>query len=240
MHLYLIRHAQSTNNALADPSDRVTDPLLTEIGHRQLEELACYLSGNASRDPIWHPTALDGTRREERKITRLYCSPMRRALLTADAVGKSLGLVPHVWIDIHEEGGMWLDHGAPLGIQGKPGITRQDLLAEFPHFVVPDEITPNGWWNKEAETKAETWARAQRVAATLTEWRSSEDHIAIVTHGAFSTYLLRALQGQPADWRGSYHHENTAISLVWFRPDGWISLRYLNRVEHLPTELITA
>jgi hypothetical protein len=36
-----------------------------------------------------------------------------------------------------------------------------------------------------------------------------------------------------------FSHHNTGISLVHFRPDGGIRLRYLNRVPHLPPGMIT-
>ena len=45
MKLYIIRHAQSINNALANQMDRVCDPSLTELGYRQAEIVAQHLVG---------------------------------------------------------------------------------------------------------------------------------------------------------------------------------------------------
>ena len=45
--LFFIRHGQSTNNALADPTQRVQDPELTELGQIQAERVAEYLSGKS-------------------------------------------------------------------------------------------------------------------------------------------------------------------------------------------------
>jgi 2,3-bisphosphoglycerate-dependent phosphoglycerate mutase len=242
MDLLIIRHAQSSNNALADQSQRVCDPLLTEVGRRQSDLLAVHLAEGPSKEPYWpyDPTEVD--RRDGRgyHLARLYCSPMRRALQTAGPIGRDLGLAPHVWVDIHEAGGMWLDHGAPLGIVGYPGITRPELEAQFPGYVVPDNLTDAGWWSYAGqEDNAMAAVRAGRVADTLRDWATRDERIAIITHGAFSDFLLRNLLSQPPMQPVFYHLNNTSISLLRFRANGEISIRYLNRLEHLPPELIT-
>ena len=122
MILYIIRHAQSTNNELADHRDRVCDPPLTELGKRQTEILAQHMATGVDIEP-W---SVDSRGRRGYGITRLYCSPMWRALQTTQPVGRALGLAPEVWIDIHERGGIFLDHGEDGGIVGYPGKTRSE------------------------------------------------------------------------------------------------------------------
>jgi broad specificity phosphatase PhoE len=107
MQLYIIRHAQSTNNALADQRFRVSDPGLTETGHRQAELLAEHLVHGSGR--FTSSTNPAGAAGIGYGITRLYCSPMLRALQTARPVSHALGLIPEIWIEIHEYGGIWLD-----------------------------------------------------------------------------------------------------------------------------------
>jgi hypothetical protein len=36
-----------------------------------------------------------------------------------------------------------------------------------------------------------------------------------------------------------YHHYNTAITRVDFNPKGFLDIRYINRFDHLPPELVT-
>ena len=61
MQLYIIRHAQSVNNALDDQRYRVSDPLLTEVGHRQAAMLAEHLAHGAGRfTPSTNPTSATG------------------------------------------------------------------------------------------------------------------------------------------------------------------------------------
>ncbi len=224
MELYIIRHAQSSNNALADPTQRVCDPVLTELGRRQAQVLAHYLA--AGNGPGRH-------------IDRLYTSPMCRALQTAQPVGRALGLRPEVWIDLHEEGGIYLDDsdgGRPVGY---PGKTRPEMLAEFPECVLPEEVTERGWWNRGFEEKEAVGERALRVAAALQSWPANPARIAIVTHGAFVDSLLKTFFGQ---WPGDeifYYNYNTAISRLDLHGAGRFDVRYLNRVDHLPLALVS-
>jgi 2,3-bisphosphoglycerate-dependent phosphoglycerate mutase len=242
MDLYIIRHAQSTNNALLDQRVRVCDPLLTELGYRQAQLLAEHLvhGRNAGCEALsTDPEAGAGGSTSGYGITRILCSPMRRALLTAQPAGQALGLRPEVWVDIHEHGGIYLDHGDGVGKVGYPGIPRDELLAQFPDYVVPDELSDAGWWHDGYEELAGCAARAAAVAERLRAMRDTDERIAMVTHGEFSNFLLNALLGPALAQPTSYHHENVGISLVRFKPDGRISVRYLNRIAHLPPEMIT-
>ena len=85
MELFLIRHGQSTNNALEDWTQRVEDPLLTESGLRQAEHTAAHLAAGLHLHP---------SNRAARRplLDRLYCSPMIRAMQTAQTIGRSLGV----------------------------------------------------------------------------------------------------------------------------------------------------
>ena len=234
MELFIIRHAQSTNNALSDPRNRVCDPSLTELGHRQAEIVAQHLANGTHSTP-WE----ENSRARGYGITRLYCSPMWRALLTTQYVGQALGLTPEVWIDIHERGGIYLDHGAE-GVIGYPGKTRAEILTEFPNYVLPESITDQGWWHQPGqENRSAFYERVVRVAEKLRTWAASDEQIAMVSHGAFVDSLLKALLNQPLNYDVYYHHLSTAISWVGFRNDGHLDVEYLNWVNHLPPELVS-
>jgi len=238
MKLYIIRHAQSTNNALADHRDRECDPPLTELGRRQVEIVAQHLATGTGLAP-WEA---DSHNRPGYGITRLYCSPMWRALQTAQPVGQALGLAPEVWIDIHEHGGIFLDHGEAGGIVGYPGKTRPEILAEFPNYVLPEGITEQGWWHQGCEDISACHGRAIKVAEELRsfqQWAASDERIALVSHGGFINALLKALFNQLPGHHIRYHCLNTAISRIDFRSDGCLDVQFLNRVDHLPLELVS-
>ena len=241
MELYLIRHAQSANNALSDARERVCDPALTELGLRQARLVAEHLANGLNPELLaWSPDG-GGSNHSRRgyDITRLYCSPMMRALQTAQPIGQVLGLTPEVWVDIHEQGGIFLDHGEAGGVVGYPGKTRPEILAEFPGYSLPEEVTDQGWWKWGYEEMSVCHGRAIRVAEELGQRAAGDERIAIVTHGGFMDALLKALFNQLPAYFLFYYHYNTAITRVDFRSDGRLDFRYLNRVTHLPPDAIS-
>ena len=167
MELLIIRHAQSTNNTLVDQGERVVDPPLTGLGLQQAELVAKHLAnGHDHETPPIGGLPVDSATNGMR-IKRLYCSAMLRALQTATAIGHVLELQPQVWVDVHEEGGMWLDHGDGEGIQGYPGLTRSEIAAQFPQVILPAEVTASGWWRHGREEWTSFQERANRVADAL-------------------------------------------------------------------------
>jgi broad specificity phosphatase PhoE len=246
MDLYIIRHAQSANNALPDERDRVCDPELTEIGRRQADLLAGHLATGRDLHPLptRHlntPISLNGHGRFH--IDRLFTSAMRRCLQTTYPISRALGLQPEIWVDIHEHGGIWLDRGEGVGRVGYGGITRPEVQTHFAGYAVPQGVTDTGWWRGGFEPLEDALARAARVAATLRAWGAqaerTDEKIALITHGAFGSMLLGALLSESTAQPVFYHLDNTSISLVRFRRGNEISVRYLNRLDHLPPELIT-
>lgn len=246
MKLYIIRHGQSTNNALMDDQSlRVDDPELTQVGHKQAEITADYLANGSNIEELVR-RPVDSPQRngpQPHKITHLYCSAMHRSLQTARPIGAALNIAPEIWLEIHEHGGIWLEKDGVIA--GYGGKTRAEIMAEFPDFTLPDAITDQGWWNTEAgkEDAAGSRARAMRVAKALHERAAHEetqdDTVAIVSHGGFIDSLLKALLNMLPGNRYFYAHYNTGITKVDISPDGRVMLRYMNHVSHLPPELVT-
>ena len=227
MELYLIRHGQSFNNTLLDASGRMSDPPLTETGERQAELVAEHLS-NASAKCLYGRK----DREEGYGITRLFCSAMLRCLQTSEPIGEALGLEPEIWIDVHEECGIWLEDEESLA-----GMTRGEISSRFPKVKIPEAIGDEGWWNGPKETESEWLARAGRVTKALTEDVASwDERVAVVTHGGFTKDLLQALLGVGKNGV-SFSTQNTSIGRLDIL-DGVVNIRYLNRTEHLPPDLV--
>ena len=232
MELYLIRHGQSANNATEASGERVCDPPLTEMGRRQSE-----LTARRVGDLDWaRLNEHDGHRGVG--LTRLYSSPMLRALETADAIRKTTGRIPHVWIDVHEHGGIWLDHGDGKGPVGLPGMTREQMRERFPDFVIPQGVQGDGWWSRPMESDESAFVRARIVASQLQGLAETEERIGIVSHGGFADSMIGALLNLPFAPALRFSHNNGAISRVDVTP-GRVELRFLNRLDHLSAELVT-
>jgi len=240
--LYLIRHGESENNAFAaeatandvDDPPRTADPGLTRIGHAQAACIAGHLARQRDKTDVRSGVVVEGY-----GIERLYCSPMLRALQTARPIAAALGLRPEIWMDVYEEGGIWLDPGDGRGPVGHSGLTRREIETDYPGFAIPDGITEAGWWNRPFEQREELVARAARVARGIRQRIvGCEQRLAVVSHGTFISLLIQHLVfGQYVpDMRFSNH--NTAINRLDIDSD-YLRLLYLNRIDHLPLDLIT-
>jgi probable phosphoglycerate mutase len=207
MHLYIVRHGQSTNNANLP---RVTDPPLTPLGEEQSRRAARALQSAG--------------------LTALHASPMRRALATALPISAAVGLPVRVTPDLCEENGLG-EH---------PGMTRDEIAAMLPACEIPDSVTAQGWWFRRQEGPEQAAARARAAASRLQSLyqQNGDERVAVVTHGTFASYLLRALIAVPSDSRLHFFHDNAGISLIEFRPNVTF-LRYLNRLDHLSPELVS-
>jgi 2,3-bisphosphoglycerate-dependent phosphoglycerate mutase len=229
MQLYFIRHGQSANNALWDATGasvgRSDDPELTAIGQQQAQLLAAFLAQGGNRFGITH----------------LYTSLMIRSIETALAAGESLGLPVHSWEDIHETGGIF-NEDVDGNLIGLPGKNRAHFEAAYPALVLHDSLNAHGWWNRPFEQFDQHPIRAQRVLAEILERHgSSEDIVAVVSHGNFYRHFMAALLHMPDPHAVFFLMNNTAISRIDFpKAEGEsVVIQYQNRVDHLPPGLIT-
>jgi broad specificity phosphatase PhoE len=219
MDLYLVRHAQSANNANM-PEERVPDAPLTRTGVRQGAFLA-----------HWAKSA---------GITRLLTSPMHRTLHTTQFIKESTGLLPSVWVEIHEQGGCISGISADT-YEGQPGMSAAEILERFPGYRLPLEIDDQGWWkSRPYERPAETEVRADEVAQRFKEeFGNTNETVLCVTHGAFLQFLIGAFIRHPQlafNWVGTVY--NTSVSHVQITGED-VSVITLNGVSHLPETMLT-
>jgi 2,3-bisphosphoglycerate-dependent phosphoglycerate mutase len=213
MELYLIRHAQSQNNALPEER-RVEDPGLTELGHQQAKLLG-----------DWIPTL---------ELTKVITSPFLRALETARRIHESTKLTPHVRTAIHEQGGCC--SGYPeVGMVGRPGLNRAEIEQRFPGFQVADEIDGDGWWRcQDYETRTLAQQRAAMVwQRTREEFAHTAERVAYVTHADFKLLFLEHIHPEPLEVPC-----NTSITKVMITVEE-CRLAGHNGVQHLSADLLS-
>jgi len=250
MNLLLIRHGESTNNRIAESTDydsfmaaRTSDPALTERGTQQALALARHLAESTAVEFL-RPSAVN---RAGYGVTRLVVSPMVRTLLTAAPTAERLGLPLEIWPDIFEQGGLFEGNPQDETLRSYPGYTRAEFETLFPGVIVPPEVTERGWWRGGYEEMEECSERAAAVAARLKKMAAEEAEdlppvpttLAMVTHGTFMNQLLHHLLGVPDQSSMYFFHANTGITRIEFAVDGFRVLRYVNRTQHLPAELLS-
>jgi len=213
MRLYLIRHAESQNNALPE-SQRVADPGITELGYRQAEHLA--------------------TRVRELGLTKLFTSPFRRTLQTTSPIYEATKLTPNVRVALHEEGGCYTGHTAE-NIAGRPGMGRSAIEREFPGFVVSTDMNDRGWWTSDLhEDHALARRRAEALfRRTVNEFGATDERVAFVMHADIKLLFIQQFHPERL-----VLPSNTSISSVEIA-DGECRLEAFNCVEHLPDELVS-
>ena len=230
MELYLIRHGQSTNNR---GDARIPETPLTEIGKQQADR-----AGRALKDV---------------GITRLYCSAMLRAVQTAAIVGEHLELAPHVFVGIHEWGGLWADR-VDGSREPLPGLTRSQLYDVCPSVVLPNDVTDEGWWfpGRDSDETGPALDNVQilhlvnrnclEFIAHLDQHHLGEDEkIGAITHGGSGSILLGTLLETPLPKKSPnrFPHNNTGISKIRRTRDDTQFL-YLNQTRHLLGEDVSS
>lgn len=250
MELYIIRHAQSANNALwsatGSSDGRNPDPDITEIGQRQAKLLAQALAQprqeRSEPERRWDPHNRYGY-----GLTHLYTSLMQRAIQTATIVSAAVDVPVQGWEAIHERGGIFRKDEASGERIGLPGPDRAFFERHYPNLELPETMGEGGWWARPSEKDDEVPARARRFVQELSARHGqSPDRVAIVTHGGFINDLLTVLlglSGPVTTLAGEPKHvwwgvSNAGITRVDVSEE-YVYLAYLDRVDHLPDELIT-
>lgn len=249
MELYFIRHAQSQNNALyyesGSEKGRWPDPELTPLGQQQAAVLATFLAKKEPDAPLVY--GYDPYNRKGFEFTHLYCSLMERAVQTGTAVSQALDLPLVAWPEWHERGGIYGTDPESEERHGLPGKEPSYFQEHYPHLILPESWTEGGWWQRRPyEEVPQANERAKNVVKTL--WQrhgSSNDKVAIVSHAGFFSSVMIALMD--TDFKNNllapardfwFRMSNVGITRVNLY-EQHIQISYINRVDFLPTEILT-
>ena len=243
MRLYFIRHGQSVNNALYDLTQnslgRNEDPELTDIGKKQAVCLAEFLvkAENERSDKVDHPFDLQN--RNGFGLTHLYTSPMVRAVATGTIVSEALGLPLIMWEDLHEGGGIFVEDLSGQVRTGLPGKNRIYFEIHYPRLILPSNLNSEGWWNRPFEEEEDRLVRAQKVVRELiSRHGDTQDNVAFFSHGGFYSYFMTSLIGLTNRNNIWFSLNNAGITRIDFL-FGKRFITYQNRVDFLPTDLVT-
>lgn len=204
--LYLVRHAQQEID-FAGPVGDMVDPPLSEKGLLQAAAVGRALAG--------------------RGLTAVYCSPLKRARVTADAVARHHGLEPAVLSDLREVE-VWRDMPQDKSVRDYLGANylvalRERMAAEKVWDVYPY-----------SESSAEFRRRAVNAIEAVLAAHPGE-RIAVVCHGGVINAYTGHIVATPYDM--FFRAAHASISLV-VAGQGRRAVRTLNEVHHLQAEAI--
>jgi 2,3-bisphosphoglycerate-dependent phosphoglycerate mutase len=147
---------------------------------------------------------------------------------------------------IHEIGGIFEivdDFDNRIGL---PGPNRDFFERNYPSVVLPDSLGDDGWWNRPYERREMSIYRARLFWIELmSRHGQSDDRVAMVTHAGFFQTLMNLVLGY-----AKLNQVSDVDRYIWFAmnnasitrldvTDDRIRLVYLNRLDHMPAELIT-
>jgi 2,3-bisphosphoglycerate-dependent phosphoglycerate mutase len=246
MRLYLIRHAESSNNVAYGSDDyhrfHISDPEITETGHRQAQLLARHLARPGS-ETCQRPE--DNGSAKDYGLTHIYCSLMTRSILTACYIGEAFGIRPLALADVFERKGVYKvdDKGREVGVEGPARGYFED---RFPDLVLPGALDGNGWWNRPVESDRDFLARVKKSLERIIERHGeSSDSIGLVSHGDYIDQCINELMGVDRlppnyenPWEANWVTHNTSVSRVDLLNRSR-NIIYLNRIDHLTIPFVT-
>ncbi|HEX9370164.1 MAG TPA: histidine phosphatase family protein [Roseiflexaceae bacterium] len=204
-NLYLIRHGQTASNQVRLIQGWDGEPLNAR-GRWQAERA--------------------GARLARAGIAALYASPLRRALETAEIIGRTTGLNVTIVDDLRE-----MDTGRASGMHGAQFMIRHPRL--WWAWVRDDArlAFPGG------DTLSSFYPRAARAIEDLVT-RHRGQTLAIVSHGgAISGYLSLLLRGRGSN-RFALQLRNGAICHLRWRDDGRPQMLAFNDNAHLREQIV--
>lgn len=246
VRVVLIRHAESENNRLAYEQDtefhakRKADPSLTELGLKQAEAIGAWIGSSEVAAETLLP------------LDSFFVSPCLRTMMTALPIARGLKMSPEVVTDIYEAGGLY--DGATNGA-GVGGLTRSEMQKAFPGYIIPEDVTEAGWYERAGfmhgkEDRSVCIRRAKAVAERVVAMAKDLEvsgtsrrgeggteapamkRVCFVVHGEFMNDILSAFF-KVNHATTMFEHFNTGITSLDVYADASVRLVGFNSVEHL-------
>jgi len=202
--ILLVRHGATVLSA-EDRFAGSTDVELGPDGRMQTERLGQRLAGE--------------------EIAALYCSPMHRAIETAETLGRWHGLTCRTLDGLRE-----VDHGS------WEGLRRSEVAARYPEEYAAWEQDPFNHAPTRGETGAAVLERAVRTVAGIVREHPGET-VLVVSHKATIRLLIADLLGfDPRHYRDRLDQLPACLNILDFHGPGDARLMLFNDVSHYASE----
>ena len=198
--LYLVRHG-ATQLTEGNRFSGAVGVELSDEGRTQVRRLAARLAN----DPI----------------RAVYCSPLSRAVETAEILARPHGLVP-----VHRDGLREISHGR------WEGLTRQEVEERFPGEYESWEADPYTYAPEGAESGLAVLARALPVIREIVLAHPDSD-VVVASHKATIRLVLSSLLGiDGRGYRDRLDQSPACLNIVDFKDPVRARLMLFNDVSH--------
>ncbi|WP_130859602.1 histidine phosphatase family protein [Gracilibacillus phocaeensis] len=198
MDIHIVRHGESMGNT--NPDKDMPDSELTAKGIYQAKEVCNYL--------------------KYKNITKIYSSPLIRALQTAQPLAMALGLpiIALRELSEHRETASYI------------GLTKEKLTNRFPEGIYNFTFQQDGWFYEGNNTVQSTQNRADTFNDHVISLDDSEK-ICIFAHGHYNQYLIKSLLNikQP----NLHIHQDNACIHSFQRNKNIVTIHSLCSTRHL-------
>lgn len=180
--LYLIRHGETEGSEVKRYKGSIDVPL-SEKGIRQIKRASDFIKD---------------------KLTAVYCSPLSRALKSAEIISEPHGLKPVVIHGIRERSfGIW------------EGMSFDEIKEKYPEEFEAWADNPLKYNPVEGESTIEVRDRVIRALDMILN-NHNDEHIAIIAHGGVNRIILCHIMGIPLENIFRIEQDNAAVNIIEF------------------------
>ena len=180
--LYLIRHGETEGSEVKRYKGSIDVPL-SEKGIRQIKRASDFIKD---------------------KLTAVYCSPLSRALKSAEIISEPHGLKPVVIHGIRERSfGIW------------EGMSFDEIKEKYPEEFEAWAGNPLKYSPVEGESTIEVRDRVIRALDMILN-NHNDEHIAIIAHGGVNRIILCHIMGIPLENIFRVEQDFAAVNIIEF------------------------
>ncbi|HBR22763.1 MAG TPA: histidine phosphatase family protein [Nitrospiraceae bacterium] len=200
--LYLIRHGETEGSETKRYKGSIDVPM-SEKGIEQIRKTSAFISAEVLKRGSTEVTPELPNFRTY-KLTAVYCSPLSRALKSAEIIAEPHGLKPIAIEDLRERSfGIW------------EGMTFTEIKEKSPQEFEAWAENPLRYSPIDGESTIEVRERAVKAVDSLLSNHNSE-HIAIVAHGGVNRIILCHIMGIPLENIFRIEQDFAAVNIIEF------------------------
>ena len=200
--LYLIRHGETEGSETKRYKGSIDVPM-SKNGIEQIRKTSAFISAEVRKHKGSEVTS-ELPNFQASKLTAVYCSPLSRALKSAEIIAEPHGLKPVAIEDLRERSfGIW------------EGMTFTEIKENYPQEFEAWAGNPLRYSPIDGESTLEVRDRAVKAVDNLLSNHNSE-HIAIVAHGGVNRIILCHIMGIPLENIFRIEQDFAAVNIIEF------------------------